>query len=69
MATLVEPDTRPTCPCCNGSGMHGHRPYPNASPGDDWEGSTNCEERGTTWFDDARPNSCTGYRMLARRNR
>lgn len=66
---VTEPDTRPKCPCCNGSGMHGYLPYPNASPGDDWEGCTNCEERGTTWFTDARPNTCQGYRTLMRRNR
>jgi len=69
MAIVAEPDTRPKCPCCDGSGMHGYRPYSSGSDRDDSEGCTNCGERGTTWFTDARPRSCTGYRDLMRRNR
>lgn len=67
MAIVAEPDTRPTCPCCRGVGAHAYRPYTSPSPGDDDEGCTNCEERGTTWFTDARLNSCLGYKTLMRR--
>ena len=67
MAQAIAEDTRPECPCCSGTGMHGHRPHVSPSPADDSEGCTNCEERGTTWFDDAKPRSCHGYRTLMRR--
>lgn len=56
-----------TCPCCGGAGMHSVRPYVSPSPADDWEGCTNCHERGTTYFTDARINSCSGFRNLMRR--
>jgi DnaJ-class molecular chaperone len=69
MVILTERDTRPTCPCCGGSGMHGLRPFVSPSDRDDSEGCTNCDERGTTFFTDARPNSCAGYRTMIRRNR
>lgn len=69
MAVMAEIDTRPPCPCCGGTGMHGYRPFTSPGPGDDSEGCTNCEERGTTWFTDARPNSCQGYRAMMRRVR
>lgn len=67
MAIATEEDTKPQCPCCEGTGMHGHRARVSPSPDDDSEGCTNCGERGTTWFTDARPRSCTGYRAMMRR--
>ena len=65
----TDEERQSTCPCCNGSGMHGHIPEASPSPGDDWEGCTNCGERGTTYFTDAKPRSCEGYRTLMRRVR
>jgi hypothetical protein len=47
--------------------MHGYIPFSSPSEHDDWEGCTNCAERGTTWFNDAKPWSCSGYRTLMRR--
>ena len=67
MAIAAEEDTKPKCPCCMGTGMHGYRPYTSPSDHDDSEGCTNCGERGTTWFTDAKPWSCTGYKTLMRR--
>jgi len=67
MALMAEEDTRPPCPCCGGSGGHDYRAFVSPSDRDDDEDCTNCEGRGTTWFTDARPNSCTGYRTLVRR--
>jgi len=67
MAIAAEEDSRPICPCCGGTGMHGYRPRISPSPDDDSEGCTNCGERGRTWFDDAPPRSCTGYRVLWKR--
>lgn len=67
MAIAAEEDTRPTCPCCGGTGMHGYRGFVSPSPIDDEEDCTNCGGRGTTWFTDARHQSCTGWRILMRR--
>ena len=67
MAIATTEDDRPTCPCCIGTGMHGYRPYTSPSPGDDDEDCTNCGGQGRTWFDDAKPWSCSGYRTLMRR--
>ena len=67
MAIATEEDARPTCPCCIGTGMHGYHPYASPSPSDDWEDCTNCGGQGRTWFDDARPWSCTGFKSLMRR--
>jgi DnaJ-class molecular chaperone len=67
MALMIDEDDRPTCPCCMGTGMHGHRASVSPSPDDDSEGCTNCGERGRTFFTDAKPWSCTGYRTLMRR--
>ena len=64
----TEIEERPAvCPCCQGSGGHGYRPFASPSPGDDDEDCTNCGGKGTTYFTDAKPRSCTGYRILMRR--
>ena len=68
MTTKTAEDTRPVCPCCGGSGGHGFRATAlGPSPMDDDEGCTNCGEQGRTFFTDAKPRSCTGYRTLMRR--
>lgn len=67
MAQIATEDVAATCPCCDGSGMHGYRPRISPSPDDDSEGCTNCGEKGTTYFTDAKPRSCMGYRVLHRR--
>lgn len=59
---------KPVCPCCNGHGGHGYKYVLGAaSPLDDDEDCTNCGGQGRTWFTDARPNTCTGYKALMRR--
>lgn len=69
MSILIDTDTRPICPCCEGSGGHGYRASAIGvtNPADDDEGCTNCGEKGRTYFTDARPNSCSGYRELMKR--
>lgn len=67
MTTERDHEFKPHCPCCESAGMHGYRPLVSPSPGDDSEGCTNCSETGRTWFTDAKPNSCQGYRTLMRR--
>jgi DnaJ-class molecular chaperone len=71
--SLIEEDrgstrTTPLCNCCQGSGEHEHRPYITASPYDTTGECTTCAGTGLSWHN-ARPNGCTGYRELMRRNR
>ena len=68
MTETIQASGAPTCPCCGGNGGHGYRAFARGvSPYDDDEGCTNCNETGHTWFTDARPDSCSGYRSLMRR--
>ena len=59
---------KPKCPCCAGSGGHGYRAFARGpSPADDDEDCTNCAGTGRTWFTDAKPQTCSGYKTLIRR--
>lgn len=57
----------PKCRCCNGAGIHEHRAYVGGRSPEDYDMECSvCAGRGVTFFD-ARPNSCTGFRTLTRR--
>ena len=62
--SAIHQDNEPDCTCCGGGGMHEHKPYILASPYDSDEECTTCSGWGKSWFEDARRNSCAGYRTL-----
>lgn len=70
MSVTVEHLNKPTCPCCNGNGMH----YLYAvaagavSPDDKDAECSLCAGSGKSWFE-SRPNNCSAYRDLHRMHR